>query len=401
MSEGSLYGKHGGHGVRRPGVPQSVERGAAQLVLQQERFDSGRGRHQAAQAANHDASRQRVSPDSGIREGSSTNPHPNARSHRQSSGPEDPPHPSQWEDMHRAHSSQVHQGSQHHRRELRAETRVSAIARASPLDGAEDLTIRVSSKLSQGFATQGERYCQRQASGHASTVNKTGGGIRGVAASGQDVRTGRASPVSTYHELSRSQGDRRGQSQKQQRPLPVQAAYTGRRVISESHSHDAPSREGAGGMGMSQPAPSHPPVPRHGQERGPAQGEPSMEVKPEPHPAPCPTFARGRREGVGGHSAVAGGGDPSRRDRGEKAPTRASPSVADSSAVPASARGGGVSEDGAEVPQGEAALRARLAEIEMRNKEILARVAELEEHNFDLAAAMQVTWSRACRVGIS
>lgn len=47
--------------------------------------------------------------------------------------------------------------------------------------------------------------------------------------------------------------------------------------------------------------------------------------------------------------------------------------------------------------QSEAALRARLAEIEARNKEILARVAELEENNFELAAAMQVRRYRSLR----
>ncbi len=44
----------------------------------------------------------------------------------------------------------------------------------------------------------------------------------------------------------------------------------------------------------------------------------------------------------------------------------------------------------AAAPEGEAALRSRLAEVEAKNAEALARVRELEENNFDLEAAMQV-----------
>lgn len=52
----------------------------------------------------------------------------------------------------------------------------------------------------------------------------------------------------------------------------------------------------------------------------------------------------------------------------------------------------------------EAALRARLAQIEARNAEILAQVEELEERNFDLEAAVQVrhvTCFRIVKTGFS
>ena len=45
-------------------------------------------------------------------------------------------------------------------------------------------------------------------------------------------------------------------------------------------------------------------------------------------------------------------------------------------------------------PAGDAALRARLAEMETKNAEVLARVQELEDNNFDLEAAMQVMFTR-------
>lgn len=64
-------------------------------------------------------------------------------------------------------------------------------------------------------------------------------------------------------------------------------------------------------------------------------------------------------------------------------PSPAVPAVAVANAASASSAA-------AIAPERDAALRARLAEVEARNAEMEARVKELEENNFDLEASMQV-----------
>lgn len=80
---------------------------------------------------------------------------------------------------------------------------------------------------------------------------------------------------------------------------------------------------------------------------------------------------------------------------GDRAPPSRKPPVTDTTATATAAAATAV------VPVGEAALRARLAEAEARNAEVLARVRELEENNFDLEAAMQVLlWVQGLREGV-